>query len=155
MATIDLSGGTITAGPATTTGTLVLWRPGARKSGTSASIRLAARMLANHGESAVLVQEYEGRRDDTGNWVPGTEERRTISLVTVPSSGRDRQMLPEGLRLGDVRRFYVRSADLLRDLDLGPSGAVRIEYGGTTYRVMMQQNFGAFHDIVAVRPEAQ
>ena len=123
--------------------------------GSAASHRLASRMLANHGENADLVREAPGAANDYGEWVPGVETTTTVRLVSTPISGREREMLPEGLRLADVRRFYLRAADITRDLDLGGDGAVRFEYRGITYRSLMVQNWGGFWEVYAVRPEPE
>ena len=46
-------------------------------------------------------------RNTYGEFVPGASVPTPMSLVSVPITGQERLILPEGLRNEDTRKFYV------------------------------------------------
>ena len=96
----------------------------------------ASRLLRQ--SSAVLVREGAGTRDANYRYVPGPDTRTDIRLATAPGAG-DGLELDEGergLRLQDVRRFYIAGGhDVSPGDPEAPRGPDHIEFAGHSYRV--------------------
>ena len=92
-----------------------------------------------------------GDYTDAGTWEPGQTAEREIRVVTAPVSGKDRDLLPEGLRLSDVRKFWtLERADTVRP---GANDGDVIRYAGNEYRVTIVDDWGGFRELTAVRPD--
>ena len=70
---------------------------------------IAASVLSHPSflEPAILLRSTEGIRNQYGEFEPGAPVATPMSLVSVPITGQERLILPEGLRNEDVRKFYV------------------------------------------------
>ena len=111
--------------------------------GARIAATVAASALSNVGfvESAFLLREAVGDRDDDGVWVPGAITATTVSVVQAPITGQERNTLPEGMRDSDVRKFWVMGdvASLRYGrtdgdrLILGALGAADNTFTGTSY----------------------
>lgn len=60
-------------------------------------------------ESAVLIRESAGMRDDDGEWIRGTLTSSAVSVVQAPITGQERRVLPEALRDEDIRTFWLNA----------------------------------------------
>lgn len=65
----------------------------------------------------------------------------TLNGIIQPATTKDAQLLPEGVRLSDVRAFFTSG-----DISAG-NGSTQLpdllQYGGETFRVLNLQDFGA------------
>ena len=70
--------------------------------------RIARNILRNPNfiEAAVLLRDNPGDRNEYGEWVPGDTQEDATELVSLPITGQERKILPEGLRDEEVRKFY-------------------------------------------------
>ena len=132
----------------------------------SGSAHGVARVLASPRfcEPFTVLRERPGARNEYGEWIPGAPISDAISGVTLPAStnergGIERDMDAEGLRILEVRKFYIDEAHLTEveavPLALGEAGALRIEYNGTTYRALMIERWGGYTVLYTVRPEEE
>ena len=55
----------------------------------------------------ILYRSQPGYRDDNGRWVPGSFLEIGLTGISVPLEGSEREVLPEGLRGQNTRRFIV------------------------------------------------
>ena len=58
-------------------------------------------------EPCILLRSTEGHRNQYGEFVEGATQETPISCPTVPITGQERLIVPEGLRNEDIRKFYV------------------------------------------------
>ena len=54
-----------------------------------------------------MLRSTEGHRNQYGEFVEGATQETPIRCPTVPITGQERLILPEGLRNEDTRKFYV------------------------------------------------
>ena len=102
-------------------------------------------------ESAVLVRQQRGIRNDYGEWVPGSTVETPLRLATAPLNGDERAALPEGLRERDVRKFWTTAA--ASAIVAGDSEGDLVRYDSIEYRAIQVEDWGGFREILAVRPE--
>lgn len=124
-------------------------------SAISQSVSQALRS-SNLTEAAVIVSLASGDRNEHGEWVPGAKTETQILVVTAPVTGEDRDQLPEGLRLSEARKFWTREA--AASVRPGATDGDLVRYpatNGTEYRIVMVDDWGAFRELTAVRPEAE
>ena len=122
---------------------------------TSAVAQSVASTLrsGNLTESAVIVRQAAGARNEHGEWVPGTATETTIRVVTAPVTGEERDQLPEGLREKNVRKFWTsHPADAIR---AGQADGDVVRHGGNEYRVVMVDDWGSFRELTTVQPESE
>ena len=121
--------------------------------GSDVSHRLGERVLSSPKltEAAVLIKSQPGDRNAEGVWEAGPDTETGIRVATVPVTGRDRDLLPEALRLRDVRKFWLTNA--ADTIEPGQRDGDRVRYDGTEYRVIMLHDWGGFREITCVRPE--
>ena len=108
------------------------------------------------GESAVLIREASGSRNEYGEWIAGAASEREIEVGSEPPFKEDfsRHRITEegGLRLHDMRNFFIGEA-------LHPAGRDTIgdilRYDGERYRVMSIQAWGSHWEAIAERIEPQ
>ena len=105
----------------------------------------------NLRETARLLRQTDGSRDEFGEFVKGMEEAIDVEVVTAPITGRDRQVLPEGLRDRDLRTFWLQETVEAVEEGTDGHGGDRIEYDGSTWQVMLVENWGGFSQAVTVR----
>ena len=51
-----------------------------------------------------------GRRDDSGQWIPGVFLASAVEGIALPVEGEERLVLPEGLRGLNITRFLILAA---------------------------------------------
>ena len=123
--------------------------------GASIAGILAADVLAdpNFVEPAILLRPTEGFFNDYGEFVAGSAVENIVSLVSAPTSGQARLVLPEGVRDMDVRTFWVANDVFslrpgLSDAEtiiLGNLGMAQNRFDGTT-----RQEAESARDVYAV-----
>lgn len=118
--------------------------------------RLGQRVLSSQRfrESAKLHRQTAGTRDNFGEFVPGTATVIDVQVVSAPITGRERLVLPEGLRERDVRKFWLREpvVAVLEGSD-GHQGD-QIEYDGDIWQAKIAHDWGGFVEAVTVRQGA-
>ena len=109
--------------------------------------------LPYHTEEANIIRSQVGSRNDNGEWVPGKDVVTGIAQSTAPITDKERELLPEGLRLSDVRKFWTDApADTIR---AGEADGDIIDYGNKKYRVIMIADWGDMREITSVAPESR
>ena len=101
---------------------------------------------------ASLVQQMTGSRNEYGEFVPGATVTTVVRVVTVPLMGDERDVLPEGLREKDVRKFWM--TETVMAIVSGEADGDILRFDGIDYRVMRADNWSGFYEVLAVRPEA-
>ena len=127
------------------------------------SRRAASRVIKGRafGEDAFIIRQTPGEYNEFGEWVPGTEEQIPIRLSSAPTQfvnefSEMRDVLPEGARISDVRKFWLtENVEALRVGD-SATGGDRILYKETRFRVLLVRDFDphGFIEALAVREEA-
>ena len=84
-----------------------------------------------------------GRRDDSGQWIPGVFLESHVDGVVLPVEGEERLVLPEGLRGQEITRFLILAAS-----DLSPTGDI-IEHGRKLFRVQTVKKWEGFWEVLA------
>ena len=84
-----------------------------------------------------------GRRDFTGQWIPGVFLESHVDGVVLPVEGEERLVLPEGLRGQEITRFLILAAS-----DLSPTGDI-IEHGRKLFRVQTVKKWEGFWEVLA------
>ena len=97
---------------------------------------------------ATLITRAAGSYDRFGKFVEGAPTETPVQLITAPISGRERQVLPEGLRSMNVRMFWLREA-VTAAVEGEQTGDV-IRYDGADYRAVMVENWGGFREVTGV-----
>lgn len=123
--------------------------------GSAVAKRMGERVLSSSQltEPAVLIGSADGGRNEHGEWTAGADNETGIRVATVPVTGRDRDLLPEALRLRDVRKFWLtHPADAIT---AGERDGDRIRYGDETFQIVRLHDWGGFREVMAVRPEDQ
>ena len=102
-------------------------------------------------ETAELRKQTPGRRNQYGEWIPGDPTSATVTVVTAPVSGRERLLLPEGLRSKDLRTFYLREAvEAVLEGKTGQAADILV-YGGREWHARMLKDWGGFFEVTAER----
>ena len=94
-------------------------------------------------DSAILIRHAPGSRNAYGEWVEGAETVTDIQVVSQPgASGRDRDMVPEGIRETDIRSFII-PVDVLPVEEDGSeqTGPDLIEYNGERFEIMTSSDW--------------
>lgn len=121
-----------------------------------ASVRTANRVLRSAAfvESATLIHQTQGDHNEYGEWEPGQAVATDVDLVTVPLTGQERQLLPEGLRERNVRRFYT--LNVVAAIKPGISDGDLILFNSSKfYRIVDVRNWTGYREVVAVEPEGE
>ena len=103
-------------------------------------------------KKAVLVQR-RGSRDSTGRWTEGAPTSTGVVVVTAPLAGRERDLLPEGLREQDVRKFWLQG-DMVTPIrvdDGDQADGDVLSFGGASFRAVKANDWQAFSEILAVK----
>ncbi len=108
-------------------------------------------------EPAAVIREGKGHYNDFEEWVPGEDEETDVRLTVAPVTAQDaaemREVLPEGARLSDARRFWLREP--VEAIRAGTTDGDRVRYKGTEYRVLqvMDWSRAGFVEALAVREQ--
>ena len=70
-------------------------------------------------EPLILYRMTPGRRDFTGQWIPGVFLESDVEGVALPVEGTEREVLPEGLRGTNIKRFLL-SVEAVSELSPWP-----------------------------------
>ena len=101
---------------------------------------------------AQIIRQAQGDRNEHGEWVPGSETPFDIMVISEPLTGQDRELLEEGIRDAEGRRFLtLAQASAIR---AGVADGDRLVYGGTTYQAIRVDDWGGFRLVLCVVPEA-
>ena len=93
-------------------------------------------------EPAVLSKRGRSIIDGGGNQTYGPEVREDIEVVSVPISGQDRDLAPEGVRERDMRKFWTTAN--VSSIHAHEKDGDFILYGGKSWRVYQAQQWDAF-----------
>ena len=96
----------------------------------------------------ILYRNQPGYRDENGRWVPGGFSANDIEGVSVPLEGAEREVLPEGLRGKNTRRFFV--TDTVIAVSESSDGDV-IQDAGQLFRVQEVKRWPGFWEVTAVQ----
>ena len=111
----------------------------------SAARRAALRLTRSTDTvAAVLRRQSAGSFNDFGEFVPGSVTEVPVRVVTAPISGEERQVLPEGIRLRDVRSFWLTEPVTATAEGTDGESGDQIEYDGATYRIFEVQDWAWF-----------
>ena len=102
-------------------------------------------------EEARLLRQGAGDRNQYGENVAGAVTGLLVSVVTGAITGTDRQSVPEGVRVEDVRSFWLREAVVAAVEGVAGHDGDRIEYAGALWQVRMVEDWGGFYAAIAVR----
>ena len=105
---------------------------------------------------AVLRRQTAGQRNDYGEFVPGAVVEVDVDVVSVPLSGEERQVLPEGLRERNVRTLWTtETVAAVVEGQTGNSGD-HIVFEGATYQVVEVRAWRGWYEAMGVetRPTA-
>ena len=118
---------------------------------TTAIAQRLGRNLASSAfaETATLIRQSAGMRNQYGEWIPGDPVSSSVTLVTAPLSGQQRQALPEGLRERNLRVFYL--AEKVNAVIEGSTGQTAdiIVYGGINWHARISEDWGGFYAVTA------
>ena len=122
--------------------------------------RMARRILEGRAfsETALIFRQEAGARNDYGEWVAGEEETESVRVATQPLTSKDaadlRDVVPEGSRLRDARRFWLRPDIAPIRVGTGQTEGDIIEYDSTRYRVLRVERWRGYIAAIGVREEA-
>ena len=88
-----------------------------------------------------------GRRDFTGQWIPGVFLESDVEGVALPVEGDEREVLPEGLRGKNTKRFLLAMETAA---ELSPDGDI-IEHGRKLFRVQTVKKWAGFWEVLGDR----
>ena len=102
-------------------------------------------------ETAELEHQEDGIRNEHGVFLPAAPTITTISVVTAPVDGEEREILAVGLRSEELRTFWIKAAvqgvDDAHDADV-------IAYRGVRFRAERIEAWGdGFYEVLGVRIE--
>lgn len=105
--------------------------------------------------SAELVTRVAGSRTRGGDFAPGAETVTPVQVVAMPVTDRQggeiRQLLPEGVRVKDMRQFIL-TEDVRPGVE-GQSLGDIIRYKGLDYRAVRVQDWDDFRVVAGVAQE--
>ena len=89
-----------------------------------------------------------GRRDFTGQWIPGVFLESAVEGVALPVEGDEREVLPQGLRGKNTKKFLL-SVEAVSERS--PAGDI-IGHGRKLFRVQTVKRWRGFWEVLAVFP---
>ena len=100
-------------------------------------------------ESAQLEHQEDGIRNEHGVFLSAAPTVTTISVVTAPLSGEEREILAAALRSQELRTFWVKGT--VQGVDDGHDADV-IAYRGGRFRAERIEAWGdGFFEVLGVR----
>ena len=102
-------------------------------------------------DPAQLITRAAGTFDNYGDFIPGAETATLVDVVTAPITGEERQILEEGIRTRDIRKFW-----LTQPVSAGVEGEDNgdiIRYDGTEYRAQVVDDWDGFLEVTAIAIE--
>ena len=103
-----------------------------------------------HAEGGVLVHAMPGRYNQYGEFVNGETKRTRVNLISAPLIGEERAVLPDGINLENVRRFWLQEpVSAAIEGERGSTGDI-IEFEGTSYRIVLVENWQSFWQATGV-----
>lgn len=103
-----------------------------------------------NADGGILVHATPGAHNKYGEFVPGPIERTHVDLISVPLTGEERTVLPDGIGLSDVRRFWLQKPVVAAvEGDNGSAGDL-IEFENVSYRIIMVENWQSFWQATGV-----
>lgn len=130
-------------------------------------VQSARRTLNNplFTEPVVLNRESTGSRNEWGEYVPGaitsTDHNSSVEPLTTQDGQEIRQILPEGNRISDMKRFFIATTDedIAKSLRVGTNqtNADTVTYNGLDWIIVKVTDFARHGhlNIVAVRLDGQ
>ena len=106
-------------------------------------------------ESATLIRQEPGGRNEFGEWVPGPETRTDVDVVSAPPDKAEvRDILPEGSRLSEWRMFWIedQAVEAVHVVGEAAEGDA-IEHNGARYTVRHVEDWSphGFVEVLGVR----
>ena len=117
--------------------------------------RVAGRIFASPDklEAATLIRQTPGRLNAVGEWEPGTPVEVAIRAAVAPITGMEREVLPEGLRSKNIRKFWVREqVRAVVEGRTGQDGDV-IRHDGHLFQAYMVEDWGAFRQVTGIEQD--
>ena len=110
-------------------------------------------------ESATLIRQAPGARNEYGEWVPGPETRTDVVVVSAPPDKAEMlDILPEGARLSESRMFWIEGqyVDAVQ-FDSGSTEGDVIERDGVRYAIRRIEDWSpeGFVEVLGIREEDQ
>ena len=110
-------------------------------------------------ESATLIRQEPGARNEYGEWVSGPETRTDVFVVSAPpDKAETRDILPEGARLSESRMFWIEGPDVDTVRVIGKTAeGDAIEHNGARYIVRHVEDWSreGFVEVLGIREEDQ
>ena len=109
-------------------------------------------------ETATLIRHEPGAYNEYGEWVSGAEVPMEVTVVSAPTDAATvRNVLPEGVRLQDARRFWLPDHPQPVRLGAEASSGDILQYAGVRYRVHHAEDWRphGFVEVLAIREEGQ
>ena len=104
-------------------------------------------------EAATLIRQTPGRLNAVGEWAPGTPVEIAIRAAVAPISGKDREVMPEGLRGKNIRKFWTEAQ--VRAIVEGRNGRDGdvIRHDGLVFQAYKVDDWGAFREVVGIEQD--
>ena len=94
------------------------YQQGGRPKGESTQL-VRVRVAVLKAASLILHRMLPGRRDFTGQWIPGVFLESAVEGVALPVEGDEREVLPQGLRGKNTKKFLL-SVEAVSELYTAP-----------------------------------
>ena len=114
--------------------------------------RIAGRIFTSPDklEAAALVKQLPGALNAVGEWDRGPTTETAIRAAVAPITGKEREVLPEGLRGKNIRKFWLEEqVNAVTEGKTG-SGGDMIRHDGLLFRVYQVNDWGAFREVIGV-----
>jgi len=109
-------------------------------------------MIAKFGRAVIVNRRAPGDYDGDGEWVEGALTVVPMTMSIQPSTGRDRQLMPEGVRTENIKKVYSEAALQGDDEDSKTIADIIVD-GALKYKVVIVEtndaNFLNHHRIFA------
>ena len=103
-------------------------------------------------EPVMLVRRLPGQRSEemAGEWVKGGTTETVIRAAVAPITGKEREVLPEGLRGRDIRKFWTESQ--VRAVTEGKQGSDgdMIRHEGLLFQAYQVNDWGSFREVIGI-----
>ena len=101
-------------------------------------------------EAAALVRQLPGALNAVGEWVRGPVTETVIRAAVAPITGKEREVLPEGIRGKNIRKFWLE--EKVNAVTEGKTGSIgdMIRHDGSLFQVYQVNDWGAFREVIGV-----
>jgi hypothetical protein len=92
------------------------------------------------GKSTVTVRRQSAGSYVAGEWIKGAEISETLEVSIQPTSGKDREDLPEGYRTTDTQKLYTYGVLNMLDVGSKTPGDI-VEFDGSDWEVLTYRDY--------------